>query len=101
MRRYLETPAPGFDQPLWTDPTKLGAVLGALPEDLDGGGAGVQDLAGVVEEASRVLHGAPLTTTLTAVRVPARYGFLHEHRRSGRCSKAGQWPLSRKTSGLI
>ena len=74
MRRYLETPAPGFDQPLWTDPTKPGVVLGALPEDHDGGGAGVQDLAAAVEEARRVLHGAPLTTTLTAVRVLARYG---------------------------
>ena len=79
LRRYLETPAPGFDQPLWTDLTKLGVVLAALPEDLDGGGAGVQDLAVAVEEAGRVLHGAPLATTLTAARVLARYGFLDEH----------------------
>src|SRR5580693_6073604 len=79
LRRYLETPAPGFDQPLWTDLTKLGVVLAALPEDLDGGGAGVQDLVVAVEEAGRALHGAPLATTLTAARVLARYGFLDEH----------------------
>jgi alkylation response protein AidB-like acyl-CoA dehydrogenase len=78
LRRYLETPAPGFDQELWADLTKLGVVLAAIPEDLDGG-AGVQDLAVAVEEAGRVLHAAPLTTTLTVVRVLARYGFLDEH----------------------
>jgi alkylation response protein AidB-like acyl-CoA dehydrogenase len=79
LRRYLETPAPGFDQELWADLTELGVVLAALPEDLDGGGAGVQDLAVAVEEAGRVLHGAPLTTTLVVARVLARYGFLDEH----------------------
>ena len=79
LRRYLETPAPSFDQELWADLTGLGVVLAALPEDLDGGGAGVQDLAVAVEEAGRALHGAPLTTTLTAARVLARYGFLDEH----------------------
>ena len=79
LRRYLQTPAPGFDQALWTNLTKLGMVFAALPEDLDGGGAGVQDLAVAVEEAGRVLHGAPLATTLAAVRVLGRYGFLHEH----------------------
>jgi alkylation response protein AidB-like acyl-CoA dehydrogenase len=79
LRRYLETPAPGFDQDLWADLTKLGVVLAALPEDLDGGGAGVQDLAVAVEEAGRTLHGAPLATTLTAARVLAQYGFLDAH----------------------
>jgi alkylation response protein AidB-like acyl-CoA dehydrogenase len=79
LRRYLETPAPGFDQELWADVTKLGVVLAALPEDLGGGGAGVQDLAVAVEEAGRALHGAPLATTLTVARVLARYGFLDEH----------------------
>ena len=78
LRRYLETPGPGFDQELWADLTKLGVVLAALPEDLDGGGAGLQDLAVGVEEAGRVLHGAPLATTLTVVRVLARYGFLDD-----------------------
>jgi alkylation response protein AidB-like acyl-CoA dehydrogenase len=79
LRRYLETPAPGFDQELWADLTKLGVILAAMPDDLDGGGAGVQDLAVAVEEAGRALHGAPLATTLSAARVLARYGFLDEH----------------------
>ena len=79
LRRYLETPVPGFDQELWADVTELGVVLAALPEDLDGGGAGVQDLAVAVEEAGRALHGAPLATTLTVARVLTRYGFLDEH----------------------
>ena len=79
LRRYLETPTPGFDHELWADLTKLGVVAAALPEDLDGGGAGVQDLAVAVEEAGRALHGAPLATTLTVARVLARYGFLDAH----------------------
>jgi alkylation response protein AidB-like acyl-CoA dehydrogenase len=89
LRRYLQTPAPGFDQELWAELAKLGVVLAALPEDLDGGGAGVRDLAMAVEEAGRALQGAPLATTLAAARVLARYGFLKDHPETRAALEAG------------
>ena len=89
LRRYLETPAPGFDQELWKDIGELGVVLAALPEELDGGEAGVQDLAVAAEEAGRVLQGAPLATTLAAARVLTRYGFLAGHPKIREALEAG------------
>jgi alkylation response protein AidB-like acyl-CoA dehydrogenase len=79
LRRYLNRPAPNFDQELWDQLVELGVVQAALPNDEVGEQAGVQDLAVAVEEAGRALQCAPLASTLSSARVLSRYGFLAEH----------------------
>ncbi|HEX3623136.1 MAG TPA: acyl-CoA dehydrogenase family protein [Acidimicrobiales bacterium] len=70
VRRLMETDA-GFDRPAWR---RLAAAEGGLqgihlPAAVGGGGQGWAELGVVLEEAGRVLFGAPLLSTALAAAV--------------------------------
>ena len=71
LRRYLETPAPGFDQPLWTDLRSWGWSSPPCPRTSTAAAPGCRTSSWRRRKAGRALHGAPLATTLTAARVLA------------------------------
>lgn len=64
----------GFDGDLWAECVELGLTAMALPEDFDGDGAGMLDLALIAEEVGRSLAPVPLFDHIVASRLLAASG---------------------------
>lgn len=84
FRAYFEKTVPtsrvraaeplGFDAALWDELQERAIVMMGLPETAGGDGAGLVELALVIEEAGRCAVPAPLVDVLAAVRGLARLG---------------------------
>ncbi|GAA1262042.1 acyl-CoA dehydrogenase family protein [Sphaerisporangium rubeum] len=83
----------GYDERLWQDLVKMGAVSMGLPEAAGGDGATMVDLALVAEEYGRVLAPVPFVEAVTAARALARCE-TEQAARSITDTMAGQAPAT-------
>jgi alkylation response protein AidB-like acyl-CoA dehydrogenase len=74
LQRLRAEPSEAFDHVFWTQLSETGAFAMLVPEQFGGLGMGLTDLALVLEEYGRALIPVPVTETIGATDVIARFG---------------------------